>query len=209
QAVQANSERSITDETLLREKFLEAEQAVKLPALLNWEVRREDHLQQLLTTLKKPAFWPADATPIATEQRFEGQWQGLKVTGRIDRIDETPSGLVLIDYKTGGSAPKGIKDANGKVKIDLQLPLYRDIVTALYPEQSVIDTQYFSLKTGGKLPGSSKPPSPDLPTAIENCKSALHTGNYPVQPDAKQDACTYCDFDLVCRQGSRLARKEN
>ena len=43
---------------------------------------------------------------------------------------------------------------------------------------------------------------------IETCKRDLDEGNYPVQPDTKRDACTYCDFDLLCRQGSRLARKE-
>ena len=217
QAVQADLTRwrslsygeSLTDESLLKEKFLEAEKSVKLPPLLNWEVRREDHLRQLSITLKKSTFWPKEATPIATEQRFEGEWQGLKVTGRIDRIDETPSGLVLIDYKTGGSVPKGIKDSNGKASIDLQLPLYRDIAAALYPEQSIADSQYFSLTKGKKLSVSSKSPQHELPAAIEFCKNALTTGSYPVQPDAKREACRYCDFDLMCRQGSRLDRKEN
>ena len=53
EAVQANSAHSLTDEKLLREKFLEAEQAVHLPTLLNWEVRREEHLRQLAITLQK------------------------------------------------------------------------------------------------------------------------------------------------------------
>ena len=209
QAVQDNAELALTDPDLLQEKFLEAERAVKLPVLLNWEVRRKEHLRQLLMTLQKPDFWPANAKPIALEQRFEGEWQGLRVTGRVDRIDETPSGLVLIDYKTGSSAPKGIKDANGKVSIDLQLPLYQEIAVALYPGESVVDAQYFSLTKGKKLSVSSKAPPHELPAAIENCKSALNAGSYPVQPDAKREACTYCDFDLLCRQGNRLARKEN
>ena len=208
-AVQTSPERLLTDADFLREHFLAAEQAIKLPSLLNWEVRREEHLRQLSITLSKPDFWKLEANPIALEKRFEGNWQGLKVTGRIDRIDETPSGLVLIDYKTGGSAPKGIKDTNGKASIDLQLPLYRDIAADLYSAQSVADTQYFSLTKGKKLPVSSKAPQHELPAAIESCKNALDTGSYPVQPDAKREACRYCDFDLVCRQGSRLARKEN
>ncbi|KPQ31591.1 MAG: PD-(D/E)XK nuclease superfamily [Phormidesmis priestleyi Ana] len=208
EAVQANSAHSLTDEKLLREKFLEAEQAVHLPTLLNWEVRREEHLRQLAITLQKPEFWPPEATPIALEKHFKGEWHGLKVTGRIDRIDETPSGLVLIDYKTGTSVPKGIQDTNGKVTIDLQLPLYREMAADLYPEKSVADTRYFSLTKGKKLSVSSKAPQHELPAMIETCKRDLDEGNYPVQPDTKRDACTYCDFDLLCRQGSRLARKE-
>ena len=207
QAAQSNPTQ-VTDPHLLREKFLEAEQAVKLPPLLNWEVRREEHLHQLSITLQKPTFWSSGAIPIDLEKRFEGEWQGLKVTGRIDRIDETPSGLVLIDYKTGGSTPKGIKDANGKVSIDLQLPLYRELAATLYPDKSVVAAQYFSLTKGKNLPVSSNAPQHELPAAIEACKSVLDTGRYSVQPDAKRDACTYCDFDLICRQGNRLARKE-
>ncbi|MEL6353904.1 MAG: PD-(D/E)XK nuclease family protein [Cyanobacteria bacterium J06627_28] len=208
-AVKTDSTKSISDANLLRESFLSAEKAVELPALQNWEVRREEHLRQLSITLNKPDFWKTEATPIALEKRFEGNWQGLKVTGRIDRIDETPNGLVLIDYKTGSSAPKGIKDSNDKASIDLQLPLYRDIAAELYPEQGVADTQYFSLTKGKKLSISRNAPQHELPTAIETCKTALHTGSYPVQPDVKREACKYCDFDLVCRQGSRLSRKEN
>ena len=208
-AIKTDPARSLTDADLLRESFLAAEQAIGLPALMNWEVRQEEHLRQLSITLSKPNFWKSEATPIALEERFEGNWQGLNVTGRIDRIDETPSGLVLIDYKTGGSAPKGIKDSNGKASIDLQLPLYRDIAADLYPEQGVADTQYFSLTKGKKLPISRNAPQHELPAAIESCKNALNAGRYPVQPDAKREACKYCDFDLVCRQGSRLSRKEN
>ncbi len=209
QAIQTNPTRLLTDEDLLREKFLEAERAVSLPELLNWEMRREEHVRQLSITLKKPDFWPPEATPIGLKKRFTGEWQGLKVTGRIDRIDETSDGLVLIDYKTGGSVPKGIKDSSGKVSIDLQLPLYREVAAILYPDKDVVDAQYFSLTKGKKLSVSRKAPQHELPAAIESCKSALDTGSYPVQPDAKREACTYCDFDLVCRQGSRLARKEN
>jgi len=42
---------------------------------------------------------------------------GPKITGRIDRIDSTPEGLEVIDYKTG-------KKSSADLKNDLQLPIY-------------------------------------------------------------------------------------
>ncbi|MGB7249597.1 MAG: PD-(D/E)XK nuclease family protein [Phormidesmis sp.] len=209
-AVQANSELTLTDSDLLREKFLEAEEAISLPALPAWNRQREDHLRTLSTVLRKPDFLPSGAEPLALEERFEGEWEGLSVTGRIDRIDRTPDGLTLIDYKTSSQVPKGLKDSNGKASIDLQLALYRDVATMhLFLEETVTAAQYFSLTKGKILKKSAEVPHPELPVAVENCKEALRLGRYPVQPDIKGVACNYCDFDLVCRKGNRLTRKEN
>jgi len=210
QAVQANPERSLTDPDLLREIFLEAENKIDFPTLPAWEMRREDHLRALLTVLRKPDFWPEGAEPVALERKFKGEWEGFKVTGRVDRIDRTPDGLVLIDYKTSSQRPKGLKDSNGKASIDLQLQLYQDVAASeMFPGETVTAAQYFSLTKGKVLTLSSKAPQHELPAAIANCKTALNLGHYPVQPDVKREACRYCDFDPLCRQGSRLARKEN
>ena len=209
-AVQDDPQLELTDPDLMKEKFLEAERKIDFPALPAWEVRRADHLSKLATVLRKPDFWPSDAEPVALEKQFKGEWQGFKVTGRVDRIDRTPNGLVLIDYKTSSQRPKGLKDSNGKASIDLQLQLYREAAAAeMFPGETVTAAQYFSLTKGKELKLSNKAPQHELPAAIENCKTALNLGHYPVQPDVKRDACQYCDFDPVCRQGSRLTRKEN
>ncbi|MEM8505460.1 MAG: PD-(D/E)XK nuclease family protein [Cyanobacteria bacterium P01_D01_bin.1] len=210
QAVQENPQLAISDLALLKEKFLEAEKKIDFPALPAWEMRREDHMRKLATVLRKPDFWPEDAEPVALEEKFKGEWEGFKVTGRVDRIDRTPNGLVLIDYKTSAQRPKGLKDSNGKANIDLQLQLYREAAaTEMFPDETVTAAQYFSLTKGKELKLSSKAPQHELPDAIASCKTALNKGHYPVQPDVKRDACRYCDFDLVCRKGSRLTRKEN
>ncbi len=209
-AIQANPQRSLTDPDLLREMFLKAEREIDFPTLPAWEMRREDHLRTLLTVLRKPDFWPEGAEPVALERQFKGEWEGFKVTGRVDRIDRTPNGLVLIDYKTSSQRPKGLKDSNGKASIDLQLQLYQDVAASeMFPGETVTAAQYFSLTKGKALTLSNKAPQHELPAAIENCKTALNLGHYPVQPDVNRDACRYCDFDSVCRQGSRLTRKEN
>lgn len=210
QALQTDNSLSLQDKNLLEEKFLEAEQVLELPELPVWSSCREEHIQRLWQVIQQPDFLPDGAEPVALEQKFDGEWQGLQVTGRVDRIDRTPGGLVLIDYKTSGSLPKGVKDTKGKASIDIQLPLYQNVAAAsLFPEGAVAETYYYSLTKGKKMTPSSKAPQHELPTVIEQCKDYLNQGHYPVQPDIARTACQYCDFDWVCRQGNRLSHKEN
>ncbi len=57
-----------------------------------------------------------------SEQRIELEFGGLKLTARVDRIDETEHGQILIDYKTGHS---GRSDWTPDPRlVDPQLPAY-------------------------------------------------------------------------------------
>lgn len=201
-------ERSVADPAMLHEAFAIAERELIPPTLPAWTLRREEHLRVLALALQDPNFLPTGAEPVLLEGDFEGEWHGLKVRGRIDRIDRTEAGLVLIDYKTGKSRPPGIKDQTGKACIDLQLPLYREAAGPARFDETVADAYYYSIRGRQKIALSSKAPQHELPAAIERCKAHLETGHYPVQPDIERKACAYCDFDALCRQGDRLSRKE-
>lgn len=201
-------ELEVADPTMLYEAFAIAERELILPTIPAWSLRREEHLRVLALALQDPNFLPTGAEPVLLEGDFEGEWHGLKVRGRIDRIDRTDAGLVLIDYKTGKSRPPGIKDQTGKACIDLQLPLYREAAGPALFDEPVADAYYYSIRGREKIALSSKAPQHELPAAIERCKAHLETGHYPVQPDIERKACAYCDFDALCRQGDRLSRKE-
>lgn len=205
--LQNKPERSLQDPALLEAQFQSVEQAMKLTDLPLWEMRRSEHLQTLQRVLNEPDFFPDGAEAIALEAKFEGHWHDLKLTGRVDRIDRTPQGLVLIDYKTGASPPKGVSDANGKACIDLQLPLYQQVAApALFPDETVATAYYYSLTKTKKL-SKALPSDQELTDVANRCKAHLDHGHFPVQPDVGGVACQYCAFDLVCRQGSRLSRK--
>ncbi|MGB3654307.1 MAG: PD-(D/E)XK nuclease family protein, partial [Rivularia sp. (in: cyanobacteria)] len=108
----------------LEAAFLQAEKDSQLPVLSAWEARRSEHLKVLNRACNQPDFCQQGAEVLQLETEFNGEWHGLNVTGRIDRIDRTPEGLVLLDYKSGSSVPPGIKDEVGKANIDIQMPLY-------------------------------------------------------------------------------------
>jgi len=207
---QQQPELDITDAELLEEKFAIAEHEIIPADLPSWSLRRSEHLRCLKLALADPNFLPEGAEPLQLEANFSGEWHGLKVRGQVDRIDRTEHGLVLIDYKTGKSRPPGIKDRNGKAWIDVQLPLYQEAAGPdLFPDEPVANAYYYSIRGRNKIALSSRAPQHELPDALDRCKAHLDQGHYPVQPDNGRSACTYCDFDALCRQGDRLSRKEN
>ncbi|MGB3494305.1 MAG: PD-(D/E)XK nuclease family protein [Elainellaceae cyanobacterium] len=207
---QQNPEVDITDAQLLAEKFAIAEAKIIPADLPSWSLRRSEHLRCLSLALAAPNFLPEGAEPLHLEVDFTSEWHGLKVWGQVDRIDRTENGLVLIDYKTGKSRPPGIKDANGKAWLDVQLPLYQEAAApSLCPDEPVANAYYYSIRGRTQISTSSKAPQHELPDAIDRCKTHLDQGHYPVQPDNGRSACAYCDFDALCRQGDRLSRKEN
>lgn len=191
----------------LEAAFLKAEQDCQLPVLSAWEARRTEHLQILNYACTQPDFIKQEAQILQPETKFTAEWYGLTVTGSIDRIDRTPQGLVLLDYKTSSQAPPGVKDEFGKANIDIQMSLYAHVAsTALFPGETVQDAYYYSVTKGKKL--SKKQPTEETLQAIaEKIKNYLQKGYYPVEPDINQDACRYCAYDLVCRKGVRQSRK--
>jgi hypothetical protein len=65
-------------------------------------------------------------------------------------------------------------------------------------------TLYYSLTKGEDISPKSFPSEAELIEVGDRLKTHLQTGNYPVKPDLKEEACRYCDYDLVCRKRSPI-----
>ena len=192
----------------LKPAFEQAERDLNLTTLPAWKTRREEHFQVLNSALQQEEFWQAGTEIIALEQELIGEWQGLTVQGRIDRIDRALQGIILLDYKTSETSIMGVKDAQGKATIDLQLPIYQQLAQQhLSPEETVVNVHYFALRQGKLVKQKQNLSSAEMEAIAQGLKSHLETGSYPVHPDVEQKACRYCSFDLVCRKGARLSRK--
>ena len=190
----------------LKVSFLQAEQDLEFPTLPAWNARRSEHIKVLSRAIQGSDFLQPGAEILTLETDFEGEWYGLKVRGRMDRIDRTPQGLVLLDYKTGSQPPIGVKDDFGKASLDIQLPLYIHVAqTILFPGEQV-EGAYYSLTKGKKL-YKAQPNEQTLNAIAHRVKAHLETGDYPVDPDIEQHACRYCPYDIVCRKGARNSRK--
>lgn len=192
-------------EDALERAFERAEREV-LPDLPTWTLRRREHLDALRRVLRREDFLPDDAQVLSQESSFAGTWRGLPVTGRIDRIDRGPDGLILTDYKTRGSKPEGAQDASGRLRHDVQLPLYAEMAAQAYPGERVAEARYYSLTRAEPIRARA-PSDQELQAFAERARGHLDEGRFPVQPDRDANACRLCDLEPVCRRGPRLDRK--
>jgi RecB family exonuclease len=191
----------------LEAAFAEAEADEGVPKIATWPQRRLEHLQQLRHAVAAADFWTKGGEVVALEQRFEAEWRGLRVSGVVDRIDRNEQGLRLIDYKTRASAPTGAKDASGRARLDLQLPLYVEAAApALFPGEPVAAASYLSLTAAREL-RRPKLDEAALDELAERVGRHLAEGSYPVDPDEDRRACAVCPYDALCRQGPRIERK--
>lgn len=178
---------------------------VAMPALRNWGLIKAEYLAALTRAVKAVDFLRDGCEIAATEKEFTVDLHGLKVRGRIDRVDRTPGGLVAVDYKSGKDKPKPAKDRDGR-KLDLQLAVYLAAMKMLYPGENVAGGVYYSLAACKTHKGSAAEDGL-LREFLAAVVEAPRTGSLAVRPISK-DTCTYCDYDHLCRKGARLLRKE-
>jgi ATP-dependent helicase/nuclease subunit B len=138
----------------------------------------------------------------------------LRIRGRIDRVDITPSGEFLIwDYKSGSQHPKA-KDIEAGTA--LQLPLYllafaqitgsHGIGGGYYKIRREVERNIVLADTAAKeLMISRVRPSADFTGTIRHsCDCAfayihgIRNGRFPLPPEEKCPN-TYCDFKRICR----------
>ena len=180
----------------LEAAFEDAELELEMGRVRGWVHWREVYLVQLERAVRAEDFALPGAEVAQTEARFAGEWQGFEVVGRVDRVDRTTEGLIFVDYKSTASAPDP----------DLQLSIYREAAAeALFPSEQVRDAYYYSLRKAERI-RAKEPTAEALGELAEGIRDALEAGHLP--PDVLQRVCAFCEFDLVCRRGPRLDRKE-
>ncbi len=184
----------------LQEILLQAETelAISEQYILSLPAKRQEILELLYRNINHHNFLLPNTEVIAREKDFEINWYGLKIKGKIDRINRTTTGLQVLDYKSSSTIPSGIKDEFNKASIDLQLPIYIDAVTESFNSE-LVEASYYHLPNQ-KIRTYKKNQQQELKDFAEKAKSHLETGYYPVEPDIQQKACQYCNFDLVCRK---------
>jgi len=193
-------------EERLEPAFEAAERELGLDHLPGWAGERLEHLAHLRRLVASEAFALPGAVALAVERSFEDiEWRGFRVRGRLDRADRVEGEVVLYDYKAGKSVPGGAKDEQGRLKLDFQLPLYREVAPALFPGLRVGPAYY--LLVGAAEVKSVNHNSGALEALARRLRGHLEAGHFPVDPDTDQEACKFCALDLVCRRGPRLWRK--
>jgi DNA helicase-2/ATP-dependent DNA helicase PcrA len=157
--------------------------------------------KDLLAILKKnwhDKGYDSDRLPKYLEQAFVVKAkEGLRIGGRIDRVDETKSGTEIIDYKTGRVIEQK------KVDQSLQMSIYALAATdpgvlAQNPEDIVLS--FYFLDKGEKR--STQRTKEELIKArkeiIEKAKE-IEKSKFEPTPGIW---CDFCDFKLICEAWS-------
>jgi ATP-dependent helicase/nuclease subunit B len=193
-----------------RECCREAESRGVTGAALSWEVRRELLLEDLLETVRiDPVFSSADSRPVGVEWRFGvaadrpvtltlADGRAVRFAGRLDRVDEIPSGARVIDYKSGGG---GTERNRIKERLSVQLPVYRLALRQASDAGYETITCAYRLVTrrGGfedlDLPEDEEASERRLGELVAGAVTLVDAGLFP---RTTRQRCDYCDLRYAC-----------
>jgi ATP-dependent helicase/nuclease subunit B len=193
-----------------RECCREAESRGVTGAALSWEVRRELLLEDLLETVRlDPVFSSPDSRPVGVEWRFGeavdrpvvltlDDGRAVRFAGRLDRVDATPSGARVIDYKSGGG---GTERNRIKERLSVQLPVYRlALRQATDSDYGTISCLYrLVTRRGGfedlALPEDEVASARRLAELVAGAVELVDAGLFP---RTTRQRCEYCDVRYSC-----------
>lgn len=134
---------------------------------------------------------PGFRIPVALEQRFEIDVDGVKLTGVIDRMDRHPDGSYeIIDYKTNRRLPP-----LAKVEQDLQLSIYYLAAWEVWGIRPDRLTLYFLLP--GQPLSSTRDPQDMVRTRERIGRAAEQIASGAFAPK-ESPLCNWCDFQASC-----------
>jgi ATP-dependent helicase/nuclease subunit B len=186
-------------EAALRENIAKWQEAFPPPSagVLRRDCRRMERALRIF------AAEPRAGTPIDFEKEVPAQAIGLpdgtvlRVRGRIDRVDETPGGLELWDYKTGSTSWYDKKPPFNGGRI-LQHALYMAIAEKFYGRPVTRFAYYFPTEKGrGETVAFTPGELVEAPGLLARLRQLIATGQFHATTEA--DDCHYCDYRGICR----------
>ena len=133
---------------------------------------------------------------IDTEAAVEKSFRGLRLNGRIDRVDRSNDGDGIVDYKTG-STPRQDAVMDGE---EVQLIFY-----ALLADQAVHQVEYLSLD-GNRFGSRTIVRGKELDALVKQNGERLLTimdelaKGAPMPAWGDEKTCSYCAMGGVCRR---------
>jgi RecB family exonuclease len=138
--------------------------------------------------------------PTKTEHIVSGEAaKGITVRGRLDRLDEGPAGLRVLDYKTGAakvSATNVVED-----RTHVQLPLYAHLIAGA-GKKPVDNVGIYTLREVRirLLADDEHPLSGLIEAALATTRQVvedIRSGRFAALP-ADEKSCESCDYAYLC-----------
>ena len=133
------------------------------------------------------------------EKEFSTDIGGLTFKGRIDRIDQTDTDTLVIDYKSG-SITEANKVKNLENLSDFQMSIYHHMLEGKY---SNVRLAFMKILEKGEM---------EEVTALEEKNELLaehivtlkQTTSFNAEKCENLQKCKYCEFTLMCERGEYL-----
>jgi ATP-dependent DNA helicase UvrD/PcrA len=131
---------------------------------------------------------------VGVERPFVFALDELRIRGRMDRIDQTPEGPVIVDYKS--SDVRDQRKADERARNSFQLQVYamaHDADAGALPHE----VQLHFLDSG--VVGRATPDAARMEKTREKLRSAaegIRAGRFDPKPD--RISCGYCPFRQIC-----------
>lgn len=159
------------------------------------ELRQAEGREALRRFVEREA--ASGRVPLAVEMDFRFAIGHDVVRGRWDRIDETPDGIVLVDYKTGEvTEPEKAEQRAKDSARDGQLGLY----ALAYRETRGQAPAFVQLRfVGSGLVGSAAVEPSHFERALERVRTAsagIRRAEFPPDPDQRK--CGDCPYSRFC-----------
>jgi putative RecB family exonuclease len=149
-----------------------------------------DHARAVLTAYHQTNV-ASFRIPVALEQRFEIDVDGVSFVGAIDRMDRHPDGSYeIIDYKTSRRLPP-LK----YVERDLQLSVYYLAAWEIWGIRPDRLTLYFLLPGQPLTTTRTAADLPALRDRIARVADSIRSGEFAPRENA---LCNWCDFRAKC-----------
>src|SRR3954447_17180194 len=129
--------------------------------------------------------------PRWVERKFDFRIGPHHLRGRVDRVDQLPSGSYeLIDYKTGDPKPAR------ELESDVQLAIYRLAAREAWRLEGAAGSYWYVLADEKVAVGGS----PDDLERVESVVIEVGEGilGQDFEPRPSPEICSWCDFRLIC-----------
>jgi len=201
---------------LMREKaqaiFADAPKKYKFRSSALWKQEQQNMLNKLEAFITKDFasadLLPAPRVPLLLEAEIKNftldlpEIGGIRISGYIDRIDSNGKQAIVMDYKSGSSAPDEKEIKRGR---NFQMIVYLYAGEAILGNQTPVNTGIFWTLNDSKSTTPILKDDPKLMDAalghLSQQIAASREGNFSAEANGLDDGkCyKYCDFARMCR----------
>ena len=133
------------------------------------------------------------------EKQIVGEIGGVQFKGIVDRVDQTDTHTLILDYKSG-SIKEANRTRNLETLTDFQMSIYSEILKSTYQNMELAFIEIFGNELMSPITNLEEK-TKLLLEHIEEIKAMKSVTAYRCE---EMSRCQYCDYTLLCERGKYL-----